>query len=132
MANYFEGVIIKESLEDTSVLHDVQIVSTKIEQVTERHRTPWVTQWTLHTVQVPGDKAADVAQKIARSLDTKHNWYADYKTNTEHYIIYTNKVFHITDRASKEQYQQATDYGVSIGIPDYQVDFSPHVTQWQR
>lgn len=128
----FSGVIIEESLIDNSVLHDVKITSTKVEPVTEHHKTPWVKQWTLHTVEIPEDKAAEVAEKISMALDKEHDWYADFKTDTEHYVIYTGRVFHITDRTDKKQYDEATEYGISIGIPDYQVDFSPHLKQWER
>lgn len=128
----FEGIIIEESLTDTSVLKDVKILSTKVEPVTEKHKTPWVKQWTLHTVEVPANKAAEVAEKISKVLDKEHDWYADFKTETQHYVIYTGEVFHITDRSSKKQYDEATEYGISIGIPDYQVDFSPHLKQWER
>ena len=128
----FSGVIIEESLTDKSVLDDVKIIKTEIEPVTDEHKTPWVKQWTLHDVEISADKAAEVAEKISKALDHGHNWYADFKTDKEHYVIYTDKVFHITDRADKAQYDEATAYGVSIGIPDYQVDFSPHITQWDR
>ncbi len=128
----FNGVIIEESLTDNSVLNDVNIISTKVEPVTEKHKTPWVKQWTLHTVEIPEEKAAEVADKISKALDKAHNWYADFKTETEHYVIYTGRVFHITDRTDKKQYDEATAYGISIGIPDYQVDFSPHLKQWER
>ena len=128
----FKGVIIEESLTDKSVLNDVNIISTKVEPVTEHHKTPWVKQWTLHTVEIQDDKAAEVADKISKALDKDHDWYADFKTETEHYVIYTGKVFHITDRSDKKQYDEATEYGISIGIPDYQVDFSPHLKQWER
>jgi hypothetical protein len=128
----FNGIIIEESLSDTAVLNDVKIVSTKVEPVTAEHRTPWVKQWTMHTVEIPDDKAAEVADKISRALDAGHNWYADFKSDTEHYVIYRDKVFHITDRRDARQYEEATDYGISIGIPDYQVDFSPHLKQWER
>ena len=128
----FNGVTIEESLTDKSVLNDVNIISTKVEPVTEHHKTPWVKQWALHTVEIPDDKAAEVADKISKALDKDHDWYADFKTETEHYVIYTGKVFHITDRSDKKQYDEATEYGISIGIPDYQVDFSPHLKQWER
>jgi len=128
----FQGVIIEESLTDASVLADVKILSTKIEPITEKHKTPWIKQWTLHTVEIPLEKAAEIADKISEALDQDHDWYADYKTDSEHYVIYGNKVFHITDRSDKKQYDEATKYGISIGIPDYQVDFSPHITQWKR
>lgn len=128
----FSGVIIEESLTDRSVLNDVNIISTKVEPVTEHHKTPWVKQWTLHTVEIPDDKAAEVADKISKALDKEHDWYADFKTEIEHYVIYTGKVFYITDRSDKKQYDEATAYGVSIGIPDYQVNFSPHLKVWER
>jgi len=64
-------------------------------------------------------------------LDSKHNWYADFKNETTHYIIFRNRVFKI-DRTKKEQYDEATRYGISLGIPDYQVDFSPHIKKWER
>lgn len=130
-SNSFKGIIIEESLADTSPLNDIEIISTKVVPVTEKHQTPWVKQWTMHEVNIPADKATEVAEKISRALDKEHNWYADYKTKTEHYIIYTNKVFHVTDRSDKQQYDEATKYGISIDIPDYQVDFSPHVQQWE-
>lgn len=128
----FNGIIIEESLTDNSVLNDVNIISTKVEPVTEKHKTPWVKQWTMHTVEIPADSVDEVAKKISKALDKKHDWYADFKTEAEHYVIYTDKVFHITDRTDKKQYDEATEYGISIGIPYYQVDFSPHLKQWER
>lgn len=129
--NFF-GIIIEESLTDKSVLNDVKITKTEIEPVKGEHKTPWVKQWTMHDVEIHADKATQVAERISKALDREHNWYADFKTDTEHFVIYRDKVFHITDRSDKAQYDEATKYGISIGIPDYQVDFSPHITQWER
>lgn len=122
----YKGVIIKESLDDTSVLKDVKILNTKIEKVVDKHKTPWLKQWTLHTVEISEEKANDVAKKLSFALDKKHEWYADYKNATTHYIIYRNNIF-IINRTSKEQYEAAKQYGISLGIPEYQVDFSPEI-----
>jgi len=127
----YQGVIIEESLEDKKVLGKIRILATKIEQVTEKHKTPWIKQWTLHTVEITENEADNVAEEISKSLDSKHNWYADFKNETTHYIIFRNRVFKI-DRTKKEQYDEATRYGISLGIPDYQVDFSPHIKKWER
>lgn len=131
--NNFEGVIIEESLVDRGVLGEVEIISQKIEKVTEKHKTPWVSQWTLDSVRIAEGKARSVAETISQSIDTSHKtpWYADYKNKTHHYIIYPNKIFYI-DRSKLEEYQAATDYGISLGIPDYQVDFAPNSTTWDR
>ncbi|MBI3956447.1 MAG: hypothetical protein HY340_00455 [Candidatus Kerfeldbacteria bacterium] len=127
----FLGVIIEESLENKDVLNDVTITESKVEPATEKHNTPWLKQWTMHTVEIHDDQIDDIAEKLSRSLDSQHHWYCDFKNETTHYIIFRNKVFKI-DRTKKEEYDKATAYGVTLGIPDYQLDFSPHVKQWER
>jgi len=122
MENKYNWVIIEESLDDKSILDFVNIINTRIEKVTEKHKTPWVKKWTLHTVEINVDKIEDISEKISLSLDSKHNWYADFKNGKYHFIIFYKKVFKI-DRRKKEEYLETTKYGISLGIPDYQVDF---------
>lgn len=127
----FKGVIIEESLEKVDVLRDIKILHTKVEAVTDEHQTPWVKQWTLHTVEIPEDHVESVAKKVSQSLDPKHSWYADVKNDDTHFVIFRDKVFKV-DRSKKEHYQEAVKYGLSLGIPDYQLDFSPHIKEWER
>lgn len=123
----YKGVIIEESLADKAVLEKVKILSTKVEPITEKHRTPWLKQWTLYTVEIPADQEQVVAELLSASINTTHSsWYADFKTDTHHYIIYPGKVFFI-DRTKKAEYDAATAYGIGLGIPDYQVNFSASV-----
>lgn len=130
----FRGVIIEESLEDKSVLGGVIVTKTDVEPVTTKHKTPWVKHWTLHAVEVPSAQAGEIAETLSRALDHTHNhaWYADFKSDNEHYIIYADKVFHITDRTDPVQYKEAKEYGMKIGIPEYQVDFAPADKIWER
>src|SRR3989338_2439900 len=109
----YQGVIIEESLENKDILKDVKISDTKVEEVVEEHKTPWIKQWTLHTVEIPENEAGNVAKKISKALDSEHNWYADFKNDSHHYIIFRDKVFYI-DRKSKEQYDEAKRYGISL------------------
>ena len=129
----YKGVIIAESLKRTEVLKKIKIIETKVEKVIEKHRTPWLEQWTLHNVEIPEEKADEIAQEISKSFDYSHGsaWYADFKNAQHHYIIYKNKIFKI-DRSKPGEYQAATDYGISLGIPDDQVDFAPSIKEWQR
>lgn len=126
MNNNFIGVIIEESLEDKSILDDVKIINSKVEKVVEKHRTPWVKTWTKHNVEILKNQADDVAKKLNNTLDSKHNWYADFKNNDFHYIIFKDKIFKI-NRSKKEEYDEATKHGISLGIPDYQVNFSSEI-----
>jgi len=122
----YNGVIIEESLEDKGILSEVKIIETEIVPLSPKHRTPWVKQWTMHTVEIPEEKAKLIAEKISKALDSKHSWYADFKNDKFHYIIFRNKIFFV-HRDKKKEYDEATKFGISLGIPDYQVDFSMFV-----
>lgn len=129
----YKGVIIEESLKNNNILKRIKIAKTKVEKITPEHKTPWLKQWTLHTVEVPEYKSDSIAKEISNSLDYSHKsaWYADYKNDKFHYIIFKDKVFKI-NRSKPDEYKKATDYGISLGIPDYQVDFSPNIKVWER
>ena len=127
----YKGVIIEESLENTGVLKDVEILETKIEKVTEEHKTTWLTQWTLHTVEISEETADSIAEKLSTDLEKEHNWYADYKNNKYHYIIYRGKIFKV-DLKNPVLYEEAKQYGIALGIPEYQVDFAPDDKVWER
>lgn len=129
----YKGVIIEESLNNSSILKEVNILDTKVEAVTPEHQTPWLKQWTLDTVEVPEDKAEDIAEKLSKSLDYSHNssWYTDFKNDNYHFIIFQDKVFKIR-LDDDEGFKEAKQYGISLGIPEYQVDFAPEDKVWQR
>lgn len=127
----YKGVIIEESLEDKDVLKDVTILKTEVEKVTDEHKTPWLTQWTLHTVEIPEEKADFVTEKLSKDLEKEHSWYADYKNDKYHYIIYRGKIFKV-DLENPILYKEAKQYGISLGIPEYQVDFAPDDKIWER
>ena len=128
--NYL-GVIIEESLDDPAVLKQVKIIGTKIEEATEEHKTPWVKQWTLHTVEIAENKADSVAEQLSNDLDKEHSWYADFKNDKYHYIIFRGKVFKV-DLNNPVLYKDAKQFGISLGIPEYQVDFAPDDKIWER
>jgi hypothetical protein len=114
------GDIIAESLEDTSILKDVNIVSTRVEPVTEEHQTPWLTQWTLHTIDVADGDAVSLAERLSHALDRHQNWYVDFKNSFTHFVIFRDKVFRI-DRRRKDEYRDMQAYGIAQGVPEYQL-----------
>lgn len=122
----FRGVIFEESLKDPSILNNVKILSTEVEKVTDTHQTPWLLNWTLHNIEVEDSQAEKVVQKLSQDLEYEHNWYADFKNDLYHYIIFRGKVFKVK-RSQPKEYEDVKRYGVSKGIPDYQLDFSPQV-----
>ncbi len=124
----FKGVIIEESLQDKSVMKQFPILETEVEQVTPNFGTPWLKEWHLHTIEIPDNQIADFVHSVQSAIETEHktSWYADFKNDRTHYIIFKNRIF-IIDRTKKEQYQEASDYGVSLGVPPHQVNFVANV-----
>ena len=127
----YKGVIIEESLGRKDVLREVKILETKVEAVTEEYKTPWLKQWTLHTVEIPEDKVDEIARMVSKDLDTKDSWYGDFKNDKYHYIVYRGKVFKV-DLQNPLEYKSAKEYGIALGIPEYQVDFALEDKIWER
>jgi hypothetical protein len=122
----YKGIVIEESLQDLEILRQPIITSTKIERVIESHKTPWLKQWTLHTVEIDESDAQNVADKLSTALDSEHDWYADFKNDKYHFIIFRGRIFRV-DRNKPEEYEEVRKYGISLGIPDYQLIFSPEI-----
>jgi len=122
----YKGIIIKESLDDKSILEKIKIIKTEVEKVTFEHKTPWLSKWTMHTISIPDNESEKIAELISKAFDKEHEWYVDFKNYEWHFIIFRNKVFKV-NRAKKEEYEKVQKYGVSRGIPEYQLDFSPEI-----
>lgn len=119
----YKGTIIAESLGNQSIFRYIKILSTRIEPVTEKHKTPWLAQWTLHWVEVPEEKADEYAKRISKTFNRNHpNWYVDFKNDNYHFIVFANKVFKV-NQLNQIGYKDAKAYGISIGIPNYQLNF---------
>jgi hypothetical protein len=118
--NTYKGDIIEESLSDKDILKDINIISTRVEKVTKEHQTPWLSQWTLDTIEVNDSQSDNLAKSLSKALDSKHGWYIDYRNDKYHYVIFKNRVFKL-DRSKKSDYEKMIKYGLSVGTPDYQL-----------
>lgn len=118
----YTGTIIEESSKDRAVLDELTIVSTKVLKVTERFQTPWLSQWTFHSVEIDPEKADETAELLSKSLEGEHDWYTDFNNGEIFYVVFRNKVFKCT-QDNTEARQKAVAHGLSLGIPDYQLDF---------
>jgi hypothetical protein len=87
-----KGVIIHESLDDPSILKDFKIVKTESEKVTPKHRTPWLTKWTCHRVEIDDSDIDSICQKIQEALDKNHEWYIELKNNRYEITIFNDRI----------------------------------------
>jgi len=45
--------------------------------------------------EIPETKADEIALELSQSLESEHEWYADFKNKECHYIIFREKVFKV-------------------------------------
>lgn len=119
----YAGTIIEESLSKKNVLASLKILSQKVERTSLDHKTPWIPKWTIDQVEISENVAEDLAQQLSRSIDPKHPqaWYIDFRNDFYHFLIFAGKVFKL-DRSSKEEYNEAIDFGINFGIPKHQME----------
>jgi len=118
----YSGVIIEESLANKQAMVGLKVLKQEIEDVTEGHETPWLSQWTCDTVEIPEAEIESVAQKLSEAIDIAHinNWYCDFRNNDWHYVVFAGRVFKI-DRKDREAYSEMQEYARSIGLPEHQM-----------
>lgn len=87
-----KGVIIEESLNDKSVLNDFKIIKTETEKVNDKHRTPWLTKWTCHKVEIDDEKTDEICDKLQKALDSSHEWYIELKNNKYEITIFHDNI----------------------------------------
>jgi hypothetical protein len=65
-----------------------------------------------------------MAKQLSASIENEHGsaWYIDFRNDDHHWVVFPNKVFKV-ERTKPEQNREAVNYGLSLGIPDYQLDW---------
>lgn len=110
MKNY-KGTIIEESLSDNRALNDFEIIRVHIsgqENPAER--------WHLYTVNVNEDDILKLSNYI------KEEWYMHFWKDRTVVAVFKGKSF-IFNYDDKSTWKSVIEYGLSVGIPKYQLDF---------
>lgn len=102
----YKGLVIKNSLIDSSILNQFNVVKTAVDD-----------DWELFWIETD-EKGIDL---IAKNL-SGNEWYADFANGDNGIVIFKDKIFkmNVHDKAT---WQPAKEYGISIGIPSEQMDF---------
>ena len=118
----YKGVIIEESLSDSKIVKELEVIDTYIGRTTAREATPWLEQWTLQTVIIPEEKIEECTSRLSELIDKNHceSWYCDFRNDEFHYVVFSNKVFKL-DRKKKQDYSNMGTYGIEIGLPEHQL-----------
>jgi hypothetical protein len=110
----FEGLLIKESVIDESVLDDLHV--TKVETWNANDPPIWA------AVYFDGDasQADSIAEMMSQVLQS--GWYCNIATASDSFVVFANRVFKYP-RGEEQGRAEAQDYGRSLGLPEEQLDW---------
>jgi hypothetical protein len=116
----FTGLLLKESLENDSVLDLIRI--TRIETWDVDNAALFQPKiWTAIYFEGDESEIDYIVLELSQSLKPQA-WYINVSTKDDAYVIFPNKVFKYT-QGDKQKEKEAIEYGRSIGIPDRQLDW---------
>ena len=120
MTTTHTGVLIVESLRPECTLAVPGMVVNGIHRFPTAD--PLTPVWTLLDVAVPDELAAPLAYQLTSAL-TDGPWYADYGNESTHTVVFPGRVFTYA-AGDPEGRRAAHDHGLSIGIPQAQLDWA--------
>lgn len=83
-------------------------------------RNPWI----MTGVIVPAEKIEEVISEVQEELLDDQPYYAHFYRKDELIVVYKKKVFRVTPDEST--WNEAVEYGRSLGIPAEQLVFLPN------
>ena len=111
----YTGLILKESLANTDVLHDERMTISKEEiwKVGSRAVNWQPKEWTAIYVEGADKDLGEIAVEISCSILDK--WYANLSDATTEYVIFRKKLF-TYEKGDRKTKQEAKYYAKIIGV----------------
>lgn len=110
--NFYKGAIVEESLEDNRIINSLNI--SKIRISSEKKQED---RWHIYNVDVSEKDIENLSKMI------KNRWYMHFWKGREVIAIFKGKKFRF-NYDDKSTWKPAVEYGLSIGIPREQLDFT--------
>lgn len=123
MSSSYSGALIGESLQPGAVLENIPLTAVKIYRaelgVAEAGQPAC---WTVVEFEVPGVRAAQLAEVLSGMLVTEGGWYCDFRSDAEVFVVFSGRVFRYSygDGGGRAE---AEEYARSMGVPPAQLDW---------
>ncbi|HEU5267681.1 MAG TPA: hypothetical protein VFU35_13320 [Jatrophihabitans sp.] len=78
--------------------------------------------WTFIHFEVDDDRVDELAASLSSTLLSDDGWYADFRSDREHFVVFAGKIFRYPkgDTAARDQ---VIRYGRDAGTPAHQLDW---------
>ena len=118
------GRIVAEGLKAGAVLEvpELRLSSLSRHDVADSTTASQPDRWTFVDVEAPSSRADELAAALAAALLPEDGWYADFRLDDEHVVVFAEAVFRyrVGDAAGR---QEAVDHGRAAGTPEHQLDW---------
>lgn len=109
----YKGYIIEESLEDNLILNNFKIIGIKITD----DENP-ADRWHIYEVETSKEQLLKISKYLKPG-----KWYTHFWDSNKNIIaVFKDKNFEF-NYDNKESWNEAVEYGLSLGIPKEQLDF---------
>ena|SRR3989344_6291141 len=116
----YNGTIIKESLENESVLENIKKSNMRVVKI-DNPAPDQPSVWTLYDFIVEDQNVDSIAKTFSDALK-KGTWYIDMNNGTKFYVVFSGRVFKREKNDTVEN-DTAKEYGRSLGIPEKQLSW---------
>ena len=110
MAEY-KGCIVEESIDDNRVLNNLKTVKIRITDEADPEK-----RWHIYDSLVSEEEINKLHEHL------KQSWYMHFWKDNTMIVLFKGKKFTL-DVNDKETWKPAIEYGLSINIPEEQLDF---------
>lgn len=115
----YEGLLVKESIDDESILDFLSINKVEIWKTDSIPR-----YWTaIYFTSSHRDFPEKISKVMISDESSGVNWFVDFKSGNRKYIVFRNKVLQYTIGNTAER-EKLCEYCRKMGIPDSQMQWS--------
>lgn len=114
----YEGVLIKESIDNESILDYIEINKVEIWKTNDITR-----YWTVIYFSSNNPSFPEKLSKVMIARDEGGNWFCDFKTGNTKRIVFRNKILKY-EVGNREQKEEVIEECRKLGIPDEQMNWS--------
>jgi hypothetical protein len=117
------GVLIAESLRTGARLEGVTLMVRRITRDDDGDTDAGQPlTWTFIEFEAALEEADRLAVALSRALDKKLGWYCDFRSPTETFVVFAERVFRYP-RGDRVGRSEAEAHARSMGVPESQLDW---------
>ncbi len=117
------GVLIAESLRTGARLEGVTLTVRRITRDDDGDTDAGQPlTWTFIEFEAALEEAERLAAALSRALDKKLGWYCDFRSPTETFVVFAERVFRYP-RGDRVGRSEAEAHARSMGVPESQLDW---------